>query len=160
MELDLTFPDVIIKYKTVAEIVNSNRPFNWWYLSADPKLIRLSIYARKATPSESMQTGNVYKNVKREIERGVAFPTCISINNTVCHFSPLGNDKTILEEKDIVKIDMGCHIDGFIVVVARTDVIQEGPVTGRVVDVIAAANYYSRSCLVLCESKEKRCLYI
>lgn len=36
--------------------------------------------------------------------------------------------------------DMGCHIDGFIAVVAHTHVIQEGPVTGRAADVIAAAN--------------------
>ena len=36
--------------------------------------------------------------------------------------------------------DMGCHIDGFIAVVAHTHVLQEGPVTGRVADVIAAAN--------------------
>lgn len=36
--------------------------------------------------------------------------------------------------------DMGCHIDGFIAVVAHTHVLQQGPVTGRAADVIAAAN--------------------
>lgn len=36
--------------------------------------------------------------------------------------------------------DMACHIDGFIAVVAHTHVLQEGPVTGRAADVIAAAN--------------------
>lgn len=36
--------------------------------------------------------------------------------------------------------DMGCHIDGFIALVAHTHVLQEGPVTGRKADVIAAAN--------------------
>lgn len=36
--------------------------------------------------------------------------------------------------------DMGCHIDGFISLVAHTHVLQEGPVTGRAADVIAAAN--------------------
>lgn len=35
---------------------------------------------------------------------------------------------------------MGCHIDGFIAVAAHTHVLQEGPVTGRAADVIAAAN--------------------
>lgn len=35
---------------------------------------------------------------------------------------------------------MGCHIDGFIAVVGHTHVLQEGPVTGRAADVIAAAN--------------------
>ncbi|PSS09824.1 ERBB-3 BINDING PROTEIN 1 like, partial [Actinidia chinensis var. chinensis] len=27
-------------------------------------------------------SSNIYKNVKKKIERGVAFPTCISVNNT------------------------------------------------------------------------------
>lgn len=35
---------------------------------------------------------------------------------------------------------MGCHIDGFIAVVAHTHVLQGGTVTGRAVDVISAAN--------------------
>lgn len=35
---------------------------------------------------------------------------------------------------------MGCHIDGFIAIVAHTHVLQEGPVTGRAADVITAAN--------------------
>ncbi|KAI0512064.1 hypothetical protein KFK09_012699 [Dendrobium nobile] len=37
------------------------------------------------------QAGSIYKNVKKKIERGVAFPSCISVNHTVCHFSPLWN---------------------------------------------------------------------
>jgi methionine aminopeptidase len=50
------------------------------------------------------QTGNTYKNVKRKIEKGIAFPTCISVNNTVCHFSPLASDETVLEEGDLIKM--------------------------------------------------------
>nr|GFC68169.1 ERBB-3 binding protein 1 [Tanacetum cinerariifolium] len=38
------------------------------------------------------QTGSMYKNAKKKIERGVAFPTCLSVNNTVGHFSPLASD--------------------------------------------------------------------
>lgn len=35
---------------------------------------------------------------------------------------------------------MGCHVDGFIAVVAHTHVLQNGKVTGKAADVIAAAN--------------------
>ena len=35
---------------------------------------------------------------------------------------------------------MGCHIDGFIAIVAHTRVVQDGLVTGRQADVVAAAN--------------------
>ncbi|KAG6477040.1 hypothetical protein ZIOFF_066290 [Zingiber officinale] len=132
-ELDLTFPDVVTKYKTAAEIVNNNvpqpffaflrlvktllvrdliyyhvqRPFNWWYLSASPKLRLSSFPVSFDRPSTS----------DRDFNSGV----CNSTNAV-----PFD--------------DTGCHIDGFITVVAHTHVIQEGPVTGRAADVIVAAN--------------------
>jgi methionine aminopeptidase len=46
----------------------------------------------------------VYKNAKKKIDKGVAFPTCISINSVVCHFSPLANDETTISENDMVKM--------------------------------------------------------
>ncbi len=49
-------------------------------------------------------TALMFKNSKKKIEKGVAFPTCISINNTVCHFSPLAGDETVLAANDIVKM--------------------------------------------------------
>ncbi|WVY93984.1 hypothetical protein V8G54_033072 [Vigna mungo] len=62
------------------------------------------------------------------------------VNNVVCHFSPLASDEAVLEEGDILEIDMACHIDGFIAAVAHTHVLQDGPVSGRAANVIAAAN--------------------
>lgn len=36
---------------------------------------------------------------------GIAFPTSISVNNCVCHFSPLKSDQDyILKEGDLVKM--------------------------------------------------------
>ncbi|KAG6483796.1 hypothetical protein ZIOFF_060495 [Zingiber officinale] len=52
--------------------------------------------------------------------------------------------------------DMGCHIDGFITVVAHTHVIQEGPVTGRAVDVIAATNTTAEVALRLVRPGKKK----
>ena len=46
------------------------------------------------------------------------------MNHAICHFSPLVSETDqILAEGDMVKIDMGAHIDGFIAVVAHTIVI-------------------------------------
>ncbi|KAH7656773.1 Peptidase M24 methionine aminopeptidase protein [Dioscorea alata] len=136
-ELDLTSPDVVTKYKTAAEILN--KALQLVVSECKPKVKVVDI-CEKGDNFIREQTGNVYKNVKKKIERGVAFPTCVSVNNTVCHFSPLASDETVLEENDIVKIDMGCHIDGFIAVVAHTYVVQDGPLTGRAADVLAAAS--------------------
>ncbi|KAM0948119.1 putative methionyl aminopeptidase [Dioscorea sansibarensis] len=136
-ELDLSSPDVVTKYKSAADIVNKALQFVVSQCKPGVKVVDL---CEKGDVFIRDQAGSVYKNVKKKIERGVAFPTCISVNNVVCHFSPLATDETVLVENDIVKIDMGCHIDGFIAVVAHTHVIQEGPITGRAADVIAAAN--------------------
>ena len=74
----------------------------------------------------------------------MAFPTCISVNNIICHYSPLLSEPdSVLAEGDLVKIDLGAHIDGFIAVVAHTWVLgasAEAPVTGRKADVIMAAH--------------------
>ncbi|KAJ6865317.1 ERBB-3 BINDING PROTEIN 1 [Populus alba x Populus x berolinensis] len=136
-ELDLTSPEVVTKYKSAAEIVN--KALQLAISECKPKAKIVDI-CEKGDSYIREQSGNMYKNVKKKIERGVAFPTCVSVNNTVCHFSPLASDESVLEEGDIVKIDMGCHIDGFIAVVGHTHVLQSGPVTGRAADVIAAAN--------------------
>ncbi|KAK2643550.1 hypothetical protein Ddye_025313 [Dipteronia dyeriana] len=63
-----------------------------------------------------------------------------------------GGDKTIFEEADMINMDMGCHTDGFIAVVAHTHVVQDGPVKGRAADVIAAANTSAGSCFEACQA--------
>lgn len=77
------------------------------------------------------------------MKKGIAFPTCLSVNNCICHFSPSKNDPDLLlKEDDVVKIDLGAHIDGFIAVAAHTLVVGATPekkVTGRKADVILAA---------------------
>ncbi|CAI0426309.1 unnamed protein product [Linum tenue] len=136
-ELDLTSPEVVTKYKNAAEIVNKALQLVVKECKPKAKIVDL---CEKGDSFIREQTGNMYKNVKKKIERGVAFPTCVSVNNIVCHLSPLASDERVLEEGDIVKIDMGCHIDGFIAVVAHTHVIKDGAITGRAADVLAAAN--------------------
>lgn len=44
----------------------------------------------------------------------IAFPVNICINDITAHYTPKWNDSTILTEKDVVSVDIGVHIDGFI----------------------------------------------
>lgn len=94
----------------------------------------------------------VFKKEK-EIKKGIAFPTCLSVNNCICHFSPTKNDPDyILKEGDVVKIDLGAHIDGFIAVAAHTVVAradQSAKVSGRAADVILATYWASQAALRL-----------
>ena len=95
------------------------------------------------------ETGKAYK----KLAKGVAFPTCISVNNVICHYSPLLSEPdTSLADGDLIKIDLGAHIDGFIAVVAHTFVLgasAEAPVTGRKADVIMAAHLASEAAMRL-----------
>jgi methionyl aminopeptidase len=51
-----------------------------------------------------------------ELEGGWAFPVNVSINNIAAHYtSPIKDDELTIEDGDIVKIDLGVHVDGYIV---------------------------------------------
>ena len=50
------------------------------------------------------------------------------MNDCVCHNSPLSTESGALAAGDLVKIDLGCHIDGFIAVAAQT--VQVAPAAG------------------------------
>lgn len=90
---------------------------------------------------------------EKEIKKGIAFPTCLSVNNCICHFSPTKNDPDYqLKEGDVVKIDLGAHIDGFIAVAAHTVVARSdvaAKVTGSAADVILATYWASQAALRL-----------
>lgn len=98
------------------------------------------------------ESNNVLKKEKN-IKRGVAFPTCVAVNNCINHYSPLMSDNdTILKTGDVVKIDMGAHVDGFIAVVGHTVVVgasKDKKVKGRKADVMLAAHYASEAALRL-----------
>ncbi len=43
-----------------------------------------------------------------------AFPVNISINEAAAHYTPAGRDETKIKKNDLIKIDIGTHIDGYI----------------------------------------------
>jgi methionyl aminopeptidase len=54
-----------------------------------------------------------------------AFPVNISINEIAAHYTPTHDDKQIINEGDLVKIDLGAHVDGYIADRAFTYCSQE-----------------------------------
>merc|ERR1719491_243149 len=100
------------------------------------------------------EASKAFKKDKKLI-KGIAFPTCISVNNCICHYSPLTTEPDqAMADGDMVKIDMGAHIDGFIAVVAHTLVLgasADAPVTGRKADAMLAAHLASEAALRLVE---------
>ncbi len=50
------------------------------------------------------------------IEQGanIAFPAQVSINNIAAHYCPFKNDPLVFKKGDVIKLDVGAHINGFI----------------------------------------------
>ncbi|KAG2703609.1 hypothetical protein I3760_06G146600 [Carya illinoinensis] len=49
------------------------------------------------------------------LQAGIAFPTGCSLNWVAAHWTPNTGDKTVLQYDDVMKLDFGTHIDGYIV---------------------------------------------
>jgi len=140
---------VVTKYKMSAEIVNKVLKELVDTCKATGSVRDLCILGDKRLTEE---TGKAFKKDKK-LTKGIAFPTCVSVNNCICHFSPLTTEPdVIMADGDMVKIDMGAHIDGFIAVVAHTVVVGatvENPVTGGKADALMAAHLASEAALRL-----------
>ena len=81
----------------------------------------------------------VFSNSKsKKLERGIAMPTCISVNELCGHYSPCPDDSTKLKTEDLVKIELGCHIDGYASNLAHSLVIG-GKAKDKKADVLLAA---------------------
>ncbi|NIP40894.1 MAG: type II methionyl aminopeptidase [Candidatus Aenigmarchaeota archaeon] len=59
---------------------------------------------------------------KRTLELGgkLAFPVNIGINDITAHYTPKSNDEMAIKEGDLVKIDQGIHVDGYVADMAYT----------------------------------------
>uniref|UniRef100_A0A4W3HRR1 Proliferation-associated 2G4 n=1 Tax=Callorhinchus milii TaxID=7868 RepID=A0A4W3HRR1_CALMI len=86
------------------------------------------------------ETGKIFKKEK-EMKKGIAFPTCVS-----------SDPDYILKDEDLVKVDLGVHVDGFIANVAHSFIVgikKDKPLTGRKADVIKAAHLCAEAALRL-----------
>jgi methionyl aminopeptidase len=55
--------------------------------------------------------------VRREVEsRGghLAFPTGIGVNEVTAHYAPQEGDQSAIKDEDLVKVDFGVHVDGYV----------------------------------------------
>ncbi|XP_018579269.1 proliferation-associated protein 2G4 [Anoplophora glabripennis] len=140
---------VVTKYKMAGEIVNRVLKQVIDKCVAGASVREICEFGDQLLTEE---TSKVFKKEK-ELKKGIAFPTCVSVNNCICHFSPVPSEPDYtLKDEDVVKVDLGVHIDGFIAVVAHTIVIgasSENKVTGRKADAILAAHFASQAALRL-----------
>lgn len=59
----------------------------------------------------------------KKIEKGVAFPVCITPNELCGNFSPLKEESRKIAEGDLLKIELGVHFNGFPVSLAHSIIV-------------------------------------
>lgn len=138
---DLSNPDVTTKYRSCGDIAQKALQVVCEACVEGADIAELCAMGDKVMEEE---TGKLYnKKVKgRKIEKGVAFPTCISINDQVGNFCPcLDTTKYTLKAGDVAKVELACHIDGFITGAGHTVIVGPVPeaVADRRADVVMAA---------------------
>ena len=72
-------------------------------------------------------TGRTLSEICNDVENDIikkggepAFPVNVSLNDIAAHYTAEPNDPTVVKNTDVLKIDMGVHIDGYIADTAVT----------------------------------------
>lgn len=136
---DLSNPDVTTKYRAAGDIVNKALQEVIKGCIADADIATLCELGDKILEDETGKLYNKKDKEGRKMEKGIAFPCCISVNEILGHFSPLKGESKQLKAGDVAKIDLACHFDGFIAAAAHTIVIGGDKVDDRRADVVLAA---------------------
>lgn len=135
---DLSNPDVTTKYMCAAGIANAALAMAIEKSVADVDIHDLCNLVDAFIVEE---TGKMYnkKGKAAKVEKGIAFPTCVSVNEVCGHFSPMKGESSVLKAGDLAKIDLGVHIDGFVSHVGHTIVVGGAAVSGPAADAVHAA---------------------
>ncbi len=60
------------------------------------------------------------ENMIRQLGAGIAFPCDVNINNVAAHYTSPDGDKTTIQAGQVIKVDIGVHVDGYIADTAVT----------------------------------------
>jgi methionine aminopeptidase len=146
-EETLSTPGVIEKYQISAKIANEVLARLLKKIAVGSKIFELCLWSDGQIYEELSKVYN-----KKPTFKGIAFPTTISVNEVCGYNAPLIEDSTNIKEGDLVKIELGAHIDGFAAFVGHTIVVQSdknAAVTGKKADVILAAYKAAQAALRL-----------
>lgn len=139
-------PTSLEKYRVAAEVANAAMITVLQSLQPGQKILDICALGDKSI-EDLCQTNPKAKKTKKE-DKGVAFPTCVSVNHCAGHYCPLPEEsQKVLNVGDLVKIDLAVHIDGFISTCAHTYIVgqnpEAGPSQGKMADAICAAYFAS-----------------
>ncbi|EJU04924.1 Creatinase/aminopeptidase [Dacryopinax primogenitus] len=153
--------ETLTKYKSAGDIIHKVVQKLIPLCVDGAKILDICVAGDKAIDDEL--AGVYSKAVKGvKVSKGVAFPTCISVNNCVAHFSPLASDPVTsaatISNGDVVKIQLGAQIDGYASISAETLIVgatAETPAEGKKADAVKAAWTAAEAAMRLIKAGEK-----
>jgi methionyl aminopeptidase len=96
--------------------------------------VKKFIKSKIAVGAKGIDIVNAAEAKIAELEGACAFPANLCINNIAAHYtSPIKDDELTIKEGDIVKFDMGVHIEGYIVDTAFSISFSEEPALENIV---------------------------
>jgi methionyl aminopeptidase len=106
-------PTVLADYRKAAEVHRQVRRWAQETVRPGQKLTDIAVGiedgVRALLANDGLEPG-------AHLRSGLAFPTGLSVNNCVAHYTPNpGREDIVLQHSDVVKIDFGVHVDGWIV---------------------------------------------
>jgi methionyl aminopeptidase len=84
------------------------------------KLVREEVIRLVKPEVRLLEIAEFVENRIRELGAEPAFPCNISLNSDAAHFTPKRGDERFFKDGDLVKLDIGAHIDGIIADTAVT----------------------------------------
>ena len=149
-ELDLSNQDVCTKYREAGRIASLALQGVKTQIKAGAVVGDICKFGDTVI---TQACASIYQKKKagQTIDKGIAFPTCVSLNHVVCHNCPLNSESGAqepLKDGDLVKIDLGVHVDGYIAVLADTIVCgaaptPEAPIAEETGNIFTAAHLMS-----------------
>jgi curved DNA binding protein len=104
--------DVVMRYKKAAQWANE-------VLTEVVAQVKPDASVKAIAAAGDALVAQKVATLFRGVEKGSAMPTCVNVNGIVCHCNGTEGDVTI-QLNDVVRIDLGIHIDGYVAMVAHT----------------------------------------
>lgn len=104
-------PEILRDLRESAEVHRQVRGDFMKWVKPGRSMIEIVQYIESGTRA-LIQGSNQSTN---RINRGWAFPTGVSLNHVAAHYTPNSNDRTILQQGDVMKVDFGVHVNGHII---------------------------------------------
>ena len=100
------------------------------YIKAGKAVIAAKKIAKEIIKPDAsfLEVANIIESEVYKNECELAFPVNMSLNEVAAHYSPVIDDKTLIPEKGLLKIDCGAHFNGYIADSAITINLDEDPI--------------------------------